>query len=164
MSGRWRRPVASAAATAVLATATAAGAAGCSNENTPSGVASKAASALSSVGAQATAAIASATEAAEKKLDEIKNGVDARGEVTLGTPKTGSDGITTVEVTVRNTAGSAKSFAVQVNYRDQNGNLLDTVVVTVPDVPASGSKSATARGTHKLSGEVKAEVGTALRY
>ncbi|MFI6289508.1 hypothetical protein ACIBCM_33025 [Streptomyces sp. NPDC051018] len=165
MSGRWKRPVASAAATVVLATATAAGAAGCSNEKSPSGaVTSKAVSAVNSVGAKATAAIASATASAGQKLGEIKNGVDAKGEVTLGTPRTGSDGKTAVAVTVRNTADSTKSFAVQVNYRDQQGNLQDTTVVTVSGVPASGSKTATALSNRKLSGQVKTEVGTALRY
>ena len=154
------------ALTAVVAAALTAltGLTGCSDNNSPSSVASKAASAVASIGAQATAAIASATAEAGRRLDEVKNGVDAKDAVHLGTPTTDSGGRSTVEVTADNSAGSAKSFAVQVEFKDSGGNLLDTVVVTVSDVPAGKSGTATARSNRKLSGGVKAETGTALRY
>jgi hypothetical protein len=137
---------------------------GCSGDSSPSSVASKAASAVASIGAQATGAIASATAEAGRRLDEVKNGVDAKDAVKLGTPTTDSAGRSTVEVTVTNSAGSAKSFAVQVEFKDTGGNLLDTVVVTVSDVPAGKSATATARSNRSLSGSVRAAVGTALRY
>ncbi|MDF3302981.1 FxLYD domain-containing protein [Streptomyces tropicalis] len=149
---------------AALAAAAALGTAGCSGSSTPSGTASKAASAASSLASQANGVLASATAEAGRRLDEIKGGVDARSAVRLGAPQTASDGRTTVPVTATNTTDSTKSFAVQVNFKDSGGNLLDTVVVTVGDVPAGKSAEATARSTHKLSGQVKPEVGTALRY
>jgi hypothetical protein len=141
-----------------------AGLTGCSDDSSPTSVASRAASAVASIGAQATGAIASATAEAGRRLDEVKNGVDAKDAVQLGTPTTDSAGRSTVEITADNTAGSAKSFAVQVEFKDDGGNLLDTVVVTVSDVPADKSATATARSNRKLSGGVKANVGTALRY
>ncbi|MEU6535661.1 hypothetical protein [Streptomyces sp. NPDC047000] len=161
---------------------------GCSDNNSPSSTASKAASAASSLASQgasaasslasqaasagsslssqAASALASATAEAGQKLDEIKNGTNVKSDVTLGTPATGSDGRTTVQVTVRNTAGSTKSFAVEVTFRDSGGGLLDVVIVTLSDVPAGKSADATARSTHQLSGDggVKAEVGQAVRY
>ncbi|MER7043835.1 hypothetical protein ABT391_02830 [Streptomyces jumonjinensis] len=152
---------------------------GCSNggnaSGIASGVASKAASAVSSAGtriggaassaaAQAPAAVASASAAAQAKLAAVKGGVNAKGEVRLGSLKEESDGRRTVEVTAANKADAAKSFAVQVNFRDGGGNLLDTVVVTVADVAAGKSGTATARSNRTLSGEVKTEVGRALRY
>ncbi|MFI6404722.1 FxLYD domain-containing protein [Streptomyces sp. NPDC050548] len=137
---------------------------GCSDDSSTSSVASKAASAVASIGAQATAAIASATAEAGRRLDEVKNGVDAKDAVKLGTASTDSAGRSTVEVTADNKADSTKSFAVQVEFKDTGGNLLDTVVVTVSDVPAGQSGTATARSNRKLSGDVKAETGTALRY
>ncbi|MET8247823.1 hypothetical protein ABZV31_27515 [Streptomyces sp. NPDC005202] len=150
---------------AALAGIVAVGLTGCSDGgNNPSDTASRAASAVSSLASQASEALASATAEAGRRLDEVKNGVDARSAVTLGTPTTASDGRTAVEVTVDNKAASTKSFAVQVTFKDTGGNLLDTVVVTVSDVPAGKTGTGTARSTHKLSGEVKAEVGTALRY
>ena len=82
----------------------------------------------------------------------------------LGTPGVGSDDRARVEVTVDNTDDSARSFAVQVDFTDTGGGLLDTVVVTVRDVPAGESATATARSTHDLPGDVRAEVARALRY
>ncbi|MEU9609812.1 FxLYD domain-containing protein [Streptomyces sp. NPDC048057] len=170
MTTPWKRPAVSAALAALTATALAAGAAACSNgspSETASSAASKAisaaSSAVASVGAQATGAIASATASAQQKLDEIKGGVNAADDVALADQAT-KDGYATVKVTARNTADSTKSFAVQVNYRDASGNLLDAAVVTVSDVPAGQSKDATAQSNRKLSGEVKTEVGTAVRY
>lgn len=122
----------------------------CSDEDTPSSVASRAASAF-----------ASATAEAGRQLDDIKGGVDAKDAVRLGSTTTGSDGRTTADVTVENTADSTKSFAVQVNFRNENGDLLDATVVTVA---AGRTGKGTARSTHDLSGTVKAEVARALRY
>ncbi|MFD7434875.1 hypothetical protein [Streptomyces sp. NPDC059861] len=129
----------------------------------PGAKAGDAASALSSAAAQASDLWASASAEADRKLDEIK-GVNAKNEVTLGDPATGDDGRTAVEVEVRNTADSTKSFAVQVNFTDADGQLHDAVVVTVADVAAGRTGKGTARSAHQLSGEVSAKVGRAVRY
>jgi len=155
------------AAAAVLATALT----GCSDDRdhtgTPSdaaSAASRAASAASPLASEGSDALASATAEAGRWLDDIREGTDVKGDVRLGDPGIDADGRTTVEVTARNTAGSAKSFSVQVNLTDPDGNLRDTVVVTVPDVPAGKSGHATARSTHDLSGDVRAAVARAVRY
>ncbi|GAA1559340.1 MULTISPECIES: FxLYD domain-containing protein [Streptomyces] len=164
-----RRPAATVWAAVVAAAAL--GAAGCSNGGSASDAASRAASAVRSAGAEVSAAAthaadaaASAAAEARKKLDDVKGGVDAKGAVTLGKPSTAADGHTEVPVTVENTDGAAKSFAVQVDFRDGDGNTVDTVVVTVQDVAAKGRKEATARSTHELSGSVSAQTARALRY
>ncbi|MFK4147032.1 hypothetical protein [Streptomyces sp. NPDC004065] len=162
MAGHGTRRATGVALAAVLAAGTAACSGG--DDGGPSEGVSKAASAASSLASRADEGLASATAEAGRRLDEIKNGVDARDAVTLGAPATAPDGRTTAEVTVRNTAGSAKSFAVQVEFKNAGGGLLDMVVVTVDDVPAGRTAKGTARSTHKLSGAAKAEVGTALRY
>ncbi|MET7692992.1 hypothetical protein ABZT06_34390 [Streptomyces sp. NPDC005483] len=147
--------------TAALLTALAlTGLSACSDDDSPSSVASKAASAASRAGE----AVSSATAEAGRRFDDIKNGVDAKDDVRLGTPATASDGRTTVGVTAANSADSAKSFAVQVDFTDGSGKLLDAVVVTVRDVPAGGSGKGTARSTHALSGDVRAKVSRAVRY
>ncbi|WP_328873064.1 FxLYD domain-containing protein [Streptomyces sp. NBC_00287] len=155
-----------AAATALLATVLAAGASGCTDDDNGAGsdAASRAASAASSLASQGSEAVASAAAKAGEALESIKGGVDAKDEVKLGEPGTDDDGRTTVTVTARNTAGDPKSFAVQVEFRDEDGNLIDMVVVTISDVAANSEGTGTARSTHKLAGSVKAEVGTALRY
>lgn len=144
--------------TTAILTATAAVAAtltltSCSDDDTPSSVASEAASAF-----------ASATAEAGSQLDDIKGGIDAKDAVSLGDPTTDADGRAAVEVTVENTTDSTRSFAAQINFRDEDGNLLDAAAVTVSDVPAGKTGKGTARSTRDLSGEVKAEVARALRY
>ncbi|MEU0947854.1 hypothetical protein ABZ379_34895 [Streptomyces canus] len=147
--------------TAALLTALAlTGLTACSDDDSPSSVASKVASAASRAGD----AVASATAEAGRRFDDIKNGVAAKDDVRIGAPATASDGRTTVAVTAANSAASAKSFAVQVDFTDGTGKLLDAVVVTVPDVPAGGSGKGTARSTHRLSGDVRAQVSRAVRY
>ncbi|MFJ6988259.1 MULTISPECIES: FxLYD domain-containing protein [unclassified Streptomyces] len=154
---------------------------GCSDGDSPSSVASGAASAASraasagesaasraasaaeSLASRAPEALASATAEVGRKLDDIKDGADAASDVKTGTPKADGDR-STVEVTATNTDDATRSFAVQVDFTDAGGNLLDTVLVTVPDVGAGGSGTATARSNRDLQGEVKAKVGRAVRY
>ncbi|MCX5255761.1 FxLYD domain-containing protein [Streptomyces canus] len=145
---------------ALLTTLALTGLTACSDEDSPSSVASKVASAASRAGE----AVSSATAEAGRRFDDIKNGVDAKDDVRLGTPATASDGRTTVEVTATNSADSAKSFTVEVDFTDRNGKLLDAVVLTVSDVPAGGSGKGTARSTHDLSGDVRAKVPRAVRH
>ncbi|MEU3607541.1 hypothetical protein AB0E83_19175 [Streptomyces sp. NPDC035033] len=162
MTGRWVQG----AAGGLLAGAVLMGAVGCSDgDGDPvSGAVSEAASAVASAAEGISDAASKAADRAEKQLAEIKNGVDAEDEVELGDPGTDADGRTTVPVTVDNTDDKARSFAVQVEYEDADGKLLDTVVVTISDVPAGRTGDGTARSTHKLSGTVTPSVGTALRY
>ncbi|MFJ6659517.1 hypothetical protein ACIQNG_24660 [Streptomyces sp. NPDC091377] len=130
--------------------------------------ASQAASAASSVGAQATSAaasaLASASAEATREIDSIKDGVDAKDEVKLGTTGNDGKGHSTVTVTAHNTADATKSFAVQVDFQDASKNLLDVVVVTVSDVAAGKTATADAVSTRTLSGTVRTSVGTAVRY
>ncbi|MGW5851073.1 hypothetical protein ACWFQ8_24530 [Streptomyces sp. NPDC055254] len=147
-------------------------AAGCSNGGgDPSAAVSSAAEAAKSAGAAVSSAAAEAGKAAESaaaaakdRLAEVKDGVDAKDQVSLGAPATDSDGHTTVPVTVRNTDDGTRSFAVQVEFKDEGGGLVDTVVVTVADVPGKGTGQGSARSTRKLSGTVSAETGKALRH
>ncbi|MDQ0762401.1 hypothetical protein [Streptomyces canus] len=148
------------ATAALLTTLVLTGLTACSDDDSPSSVASKVASAASRAGD----AVSSATAEAGRRFDDIKNGADARDDVRLGAPATASDGRTTVEVTAANSADSAKSFTVEVDFTDRNGKLLDAVVVTVSDVPAGGTGSGTARSTHDLSGDVRAKVPRAVRH
>ncbi|MEU0207801.1 hypothetical protein ABZ235_08695 [Streptomyces canus] len=145
---------------ALLTTLALTGLTACSDDDSPSSVASKVASAASRAGE----AVSSATAEAGRRFDDIKNGADARDDVRLGTPVTAADGRTTVEVTATNSADSAKSFTVEVDFTDRNGKLLDAVVLTVSDVPAGGTGNGTARSTHDLTGDVRAKVPRAVRH
>ncbi|MFH9740724.1 hypothetical protein ACH4MA_23945 [Streptomyces roseolus] len=162
MTARWVR----AAAGGLLAGAVLMGTAGCSDDgdNPVSGAVSEAASAVASAAEGLSQAASQAVKKAEEQMAQVKDGVDAKDEVTLGDPATDADGRTTVPLTVRNTDGATRSFAVQVRFEDGDGKLLDAVVVTVSDVPAGKPGEGTARSTHKLSGTVTPTVASALRY
>ncbi|MFC9633174.1 FxLYD domain-containing protein [Streptomyces mirabilis] len=134
--------------------------AGCSDGTSPSDVAS----AASSLASEAGDSLASATAEAGRRFNEFKNGLDARDEVKLGDRVTiDSAGRATVKATATNPTSAAKTYAIQVDFRDKGGNLLDTVVVTLNDVPAGAAKDATARSTRTLSGDVTADVARAVR-
>lgn len=153
----YRRALAATVAAAALTGL--AGLTGCSDDDTPASVASKAAS-LASQGADV---FASATAEVGERFDDVKNGIDVKDDVQIGTVTT-SGGRSEAEVTATNTGGSQRSFLVQVNFTDGGGNLLDAVAVTVSDVAAGKSGKATARSNRDLSGAVKAEVDRAVRY
>lgn len=139
-------------------------AAGCSDDgDNPSSAASKAASAASSAASRASDVVASATAEAQRKFDDFKDGVDAKGDVKLGDVKTDGNR-TTVPVTVDNGTSDTKSYAVQVSFKNGDDKLVDTVVLNVDDVPGGDSKDATARSTHSLGDGVTAEVSRALRH
>ncbi|MFI8350728.1 hypothetical protein [Streptomyces sp. NPDC085596] len=137
---------------------------GCSDGSSPSGQASKAASAASSLASRASGTVASATAEAKRKLDKVKGGVNAKKDVSVGKVTTGKDGVPATEVSAKNTTGDGKSFVVQVNFRDAKGDLEDTVVVNVDDVAAGATGRATARSHRKLTGDIRVDVGTALRH
>ncbi|MFJ5729049.1 hypothetical protein [Streptomyces paradoxus] len=162
MSARHRKRWAtSGAATALILSAVLAG---CGGDDTPAEAASKAESAVGSIASEAGEAVESVSAEAQQRLDDIQDGVDVKGDVTTGAPVTGSDGRVRTDVTARNTDDSARSFAVQVDFRNADGRLVDTVIVTVDHVQAGQSATATARSTHELSGEVRTEVARAVRY
>lgn len=147
---------------AALSLALAAVLTGCGGDN-PADTAREAESAVGSIASQASEAVESATAEAGRRLDAIR-GIDVKGDVKVGRPTVGADGRARAEVTVDNTDDTARSFAVQVDFEDAEGRLTDTVIVTVEHVQAGDSATATARSTHDLSGEVRAEVARAVRY
>ncbi|MFG3347640.1 hypothetical protein ACGF1Z_21540 [Streptomyces sp. NPDC048018] len=113
-----------------------------------------------SIVASATAAAASA---AQQKMDEVKNGVKATGDVKAG--PTSVDGDRTVaEITATNPLDKNADYTIQVNFRDTEGNLLDVVVMTIDAVEPGRSKSGTARSNRSLTGATKAEISQALRH
>ncbi|MEU8525538.1 MULTISPECIES: hypothetical protein [Streptomyces] len=115
------------------------------------------------VGGVVSSATAAAASAAEKKMDEVKDGVKATEEVKAGA--TSVDGDRTVaEITATNPQDKSADYTIKVDFRDPDGNLLDTVVLNIDGVEPGKSKTGTARSNRSLSGETKAEIGQALRH
>ncbi|BAJ28253.1 hypothetical protein KSE_24370 [Kitasatospora setae KM-6054] len=150
--------------------------AGCSSDGSPSpavssaldgaksAVASAASSATAAVGSAAASLGASAQAAASSALASVKGGLDAKDDVVLGKTTTGSDGKLSVPLTVTNHGSQAGKYTIQVNFDDASGNLLDAVVVSVPEVAAGASAQATAESNRSLEGGVTPVVANALRY
>ncbi|WP_055489704.1 hypothetical protein [Streptomyces sp. TP-A0356] len=165
MAGHRTRGTARGLAVAVAAAAVLSGCSGDGGSSgNPTHAASQAASAAASLASQASAALASATAEAARRIDGIKGAVNAKGDVRLGTTATDANGRKAVPVTVTNSTSQARTYTVQVDFHDAGANLLDTVVVTVDNVPAGGSKNATAFSNRVLSGNVTADVARAVRY
>ncbi|MEU2233990.1 hypothetical protein ACH4A8_28415 [Streptomyces vietnamensis] len=108
----------------------------------------------------ATAAIASA---AQDKMNEVKDGVNAGADVKAGPTSTDGDR-TVAEITATNPKDEKADYTIMVNFRDENGNFLDAVVLNINDVEPGKSKTGTARSNRTLSGEPKAEIAQALRH
>jgi hypothetical protein len=137
-----------------------AGLTGCSSDDgSSSSPASSAASVVKSgaseLASAASSAAASAEAAASSALDEVKGGLDAKSDVTLGSVATGSDGKAEVPVTIANHDSKSRSYIVVVNFEDRSGNLADVAVL---DVAAGKTAKATARSNRDLTGSVTAEV------
>ncbi|MGW6021003.1 FxLYD domain-containing protein [Streptomyces sp. NPDC055099] len=114
--------------------------------------------------AKAGEAVSSATEAAASKMAEVKDGVDSKGDVKVEGPTKSEGDRTTAEVTATNPKDKKADYTISVNFRDNDGNLLDTAVLNITDVEPGKSKSGTARSNRSLSGTPKAEISRALRH
>ncbi|MGW5775904.1 hypothetical protein [Streptomyces sp. NPDC003863] len=108
----------------------------------------------------ATAAVASA---AQEKMNEVKDGVNATGDVRAGATSTDGDR-TVAEITATNPKDKTADYTIMVNFRDADGNLLDVVVLNIDGVEPGKSKTGTARSNRTLSGATKAEITQALRH
>ncbi|MFF5919328.1 hypothetical protein ACFY8C_13355 [Streptomyces flavochromogenes] len=108
----------------------------------------------------ATAAVASA---AEEKMNEVKDGVNATGDVKAGPTSTDGDR-TVAEITATNPKGKTADYTIMVTFRDGDGNFLDSVVLNIDGVEPGKSKTGTARSNRTLSGEPTAEIAQALRH
>ncbi|MFH8257925.1 hypothetical protein [Streptomyces roseolus] len=146
---RRRRPVA--ALLALAATGAVAGA------TTGCGAAEEAA------GSIASSVRSSVASAAQRKMDEIRDGANATADVTAG-PASADGDRTVATVTATNPKDATADYTVLVTFRDDGGAFLDTVVLTLDGVPAGAAKSVTARSNRTLTGPTTAEVERALRH
>ncbi|MEU6983849.1 hypothetical protein ABZ946_10500 [Streptomyces sp. NPDC046324] len=110
-----------------------------------------------------SSATAAAASAAEEKMNQVKDGVNATDNVKAGATGTEGDR-TTAEITATNPTDSNADYTVWVNFRDEDGNLLDAAVLNIDGVEPAGSKTGTARSNRTLSGATKAEIQQALRH
>ncbi|CAM5614331.1 hypothetical protein [Streptomyces narbonensis] len=119
----------------------------------PSAVASSASAVVESARASASSAAASASareasrkasigteiersrRAAEDALKDVQGRGNALGEVALtGKPRTGDNGVTTAVVSITNKTQDTASYAVQVDFIDSAGEVVETQFVGEEDL------------------------------
>ncbi|MGW1988750.1 hypothetical protein [Embleya sp. NPDC001921] len=120
-------------------------------------------SALNSAGSDAKDALSSASAAAASKLKEIKGGLDATADASVGPIRTDGDR-TVAEVTVVNNTAKTVDYTLSVEFRDAGGKLLDAIVMNIEDVEAGTQAKGTAKSNRKLTDANKAEIGHAVRH
>ncbi|MEU8523519.1 FxLYD domain-containing protein [Streptomyces sp. NBC_01216] len=125
----------------------------------PSALASAAESAEAAARASASAAAASASaleasrqasigaeaersrQAAQDALKDVQGRGNALDEVAMtGKPRSDTDGRLAVVVSVRNTTDATASYAVQVDFLDASGKVVETRYVGVEDLPPGERK------------------------
>ena len=84
--------------------------------------------------------------------------------MSAGPATIGSDGKAAAQLKVTNSTSESHDYTISVSFNDANGKLLDATVVDVSQVPANGSKDATAKSNRDLSGTVTAKVTAAVRH
>ena len=131
---------------------------------TTAGCGSSASSVVSQAGSEAGSLASSASSAASSALAKVKGGLDAKADVSAGPGSVGSDGKATCQLTVTNPTSETHDYTISVEFDNANGDLQDAVVVSVSNVPASGTANATARSNRTLSGPLTAKIVAALRH
>ncbi|MFE9443657.1 FxLYD domain-containing protein [Streptomyces sp. NPDC006602] len=92
-----------------------------------SAAASSASAAASSFEASVSAEAERANLAAESELKDVDGQGNAMSEVSMtGTPRSATGGLLAVVVTITNTTGKTASYAVQVDFLDGSGKVVET--------------------------------------
>jgi hypothetical protein len=120
-------------------------------------------SAPGSPGSDAKDAFESASASATAKLGEIRDGLDAKSDASIGRTETDGDR-TKAEITIDNKTDKTADYTLSVDFRGADGKLVDVAVLNVDNVGAGQQAKATARSHRKLTGTVTAEIGRVLRH
>ncbi|GHB01543.1 hypothetical protein [Streptomyces chryseus] len=100
-----------------------------------SAAASSASAAASSFEASVSAETARANAAATAELKKVRGGGNARSDVSLtGKPRAQTGGVLAVVVNITNRTDQQASYAVQVDFADPSGKVVETRIVGAQDL------------------------------
>ncbi|MFH8800466.1 hypothetical protein ACH4F6_12835 [Streptomyces sp. NPDC017936] len=106
-----------------------------------SAAASSASARASEFEASVSAEVARANAAAQKELADVDGRGNATADVSLtGKPKSQTGGLLAVVVNITNSTDATASYAVQVDFRDSSGKVVETRFVGAEDL-APGKKA-----------------------
>ncbi|MGW7164116.1 hypothetical protein ACWGH3_02115 [Streptomyces sp. NPDC054884] len=130
-----------------------------------SAAASSASSRASEFEASVSAEVARANRAAEKKLENVEGRGNATADVSLtGKPRAETSGLLAVIVNITNSTDETASFAVQVDFRDSDGKVVETRFVGADDLAAGARAHPLAISRKPPQPPLTAEVAKAQRY
>ncbi|MFF4589007.1 hypothetical protein [Streptomyces sp. NPDC001388] len=130
-----------------------------------SAAASSASARASEFEASVSAEVARANAAAEKQLQDVDGRGNAVSDVSLtGKPRSETGGLLAVVVNITNRTASTASFAVQVDFRDSDGTVVETRFVGAEDLAPGGRAHPLAISRKPPEPPLTAEIAKAQRY
>ncbi|MCC9306785.1 hypothetical protein LN042_06640 [Kitasatospora sp. RB6PN24] len=119
----------------------------------------------SAFASSASAEVTRQQAAYQSALANVSGSGNAVGDVTLtGVPLAQAGGLNAVIVNITNSTGSATSYAVQIDWKDSAGNVVDSDVVGAENLAAGGHASPTAFSRKDVGTALTPVVAKAQRY
>ncbi|MFJ4620084.1 hypothetical protein [Streptomyces sp. NPDC088812] len=130
-----------------------------------SAAASSASARASAFEASVSADVARANAAAQQELKDIAGKGDATADVSLtGKPRSETGGLLAVVVNIANSTDDTASYAVQVDFRDANGKVLETRYVGAENLEPGDRAHPLAISRKPPEPQLTAVVAKAQRY
>ncbi|WP_435878270.1 FxLYD domain-containing protein [Streptomyces bobili] len=130
-----------------------------------SAAASSASARASEFEASVSADVARANAAAEKQLKDVEGRGNATADVSLtGKPRAETGGLLAVVVHITNRSDDTASYAVQVDFRDPDGNVVETRYVGAEDLAPGERVQPLAISRKPPEPQLTPEIAKAQRY
>ena len=130
-----------------------------------SAAASSASARASEFEASVSAEVLRANRAAETELKDVEGRGNATADVSLsGKPRAETSGLLAVVVNIRNSTDETASYAVQVDFRDSDGKVVETRFVGAEDLASGGRATPLAISRKPPEPPLTAEIAKAQRY
>ncbi|MGW3729311.1 hypothetical protein [Streptomyces sp. NPDC000851] len=115
--------------------------------------------------ASVSAEIARANAAAEAELKDVKGRGNATSDVSLtGKPRSETGGLLALVVSITNSTNSTASYAVQVDFRDPDGKVVETHFVGAEDLEPGEQVQPLVISRKPPEPKLTAEIAKAQRY
>ncbi|MDT9696922.1 FxLYD domain-containing protein [Streptomyces sp. P17] len=130
-----------------------------------SAAASSASARASEFEASVSAEVARANAAAKEQLDDVEGRGNATADVSLtGKPRAQTDGLLAVVVNITNSTDRTASYAVQVDFSDSDGQVVETRYVGAEDLEPGERAQPLAISRKPPEPKLTAEIAKAQRY
>lgn len=130
-----------------------------------SSAAASASSAAASFEASVEAHVGKSSAAAKQAVADATGKGNATGDVGLtGLPKGQTGNLHAVVVTITNRTAATASFAVKVEFADTNGKVVDSTIVSAPDLAKGAKAQPVAFTTKDLTKTLFPRVAVAQRF